>query len=1039
MNIYQRSVKNPITTALVFVAVIIFGLYSYSRLSIDLYPEMELPTITVMTTYAGANSADIETNVTKMIENQMSSIPNVKKTSSVSQDNMSIVTIEFNWGENLDESTNYVRDRIDRIMDYLPDGCDRPMVFKFNTNQMPIMFYAITANESYSGIQRILEDQVINSLNRVNGLGSVSLAGGPKRAVYVETTPQKLDAYNLTIEQIGNAIRMENLNLPAGNVRMGKEDYQLRIEGEFSESAYIKDIIVGNYNGKEVFLKDVASVNDTIKDVTMETVVNGQRSLTLMVTKQSGANAVAVGEEVQSKIEELKKTLPDDIEFHEIFNSADFIKNSISGLSEALLYALIFVVLIILFFLGRWRATFIIALTIPVSLVVAFIYLQVSGGSLNIISLSSLSIAIGLVVDDAIVVLENINKHIERGSSPRDAAVYGTNEVWLSVVASTLVIIAVFFPLTMVGGMYGIMFKQLGYIVCLTITVSLVAAITLTPMLSSRLLKMRNKDDKENPGWHKRNIVKLLDGLDNFYVRSLNWALNHKKTVIFSGVGIFIFSVVMMATIGMSNMPVADQGYLSATVEIQRGTRVEETVKFAEKVSKDLKDAYGKNLVFVSYAAGASDVGGWESLFNTTGTNIITFDLKFISKTERTDHIEKFADTLRAKLKNYPEVVNSSVTTNSNNMGSGGETVDIEIYGYDFNVTNALAQIIRDSVSSIQGAKEIQISRKDDKAQLQINFNRQKLAQLGLNVATVATFVRNRVAGMIASQLREEGDEYEIIVRYTEDGRNSISDIENITFATPTGKMVKLSEVGTVTEIWLPPNIQHKSKERVVTVSVKYDGKDLNKLAAQIKEKVKTVEKPQDVMIVVGGAYEDFQENMSDMVLLMMISLLLVYVVMASQFESFSKPFIIMLSIIFALSGVLIALTIFGYGMDMIAMLGAIMLIGIVVKNGIVLVDFTNLTRDRGVALNEAIKIAGRSRLRPVLMTTATATLGMLPMAFSTSEGAEIWKSMAIAIIGGLTFSTVVTLVIVPTVYAAMSKRGERKKNQEKEELKYLD
>lgn len=1041
MSIYKKSVNNPITTALIFVAVIIFGLYCYSRLSIDLYPEMEMPTITVMTTYSGANSADIETNVTKLIETQMSAVPNVKKTSSTSQDNMSIVTIEFNWGENLDEATNNVRDRIDRIVDHLPDGCDRPLVFKFNTNQMPILFYSVTAKESYSGIKRILDDQVVSSLNRIKGLGTVAYSGGPERVVYVEANQEKLDAYHMTIEQIGNAIKMENLNLPAGSVRMGKEDYQLRVEGEFKESTFLKDIVVGNYNGKTVFLRDIATVNDTIKDLMMDTRVNGKQSMMLYVTKQSGANAVDVADNVKAEIAKLKSTLPDDVKFTEIFDSSTFIKNSIGGLSEALFYALVFVVLVILFFLGRWRATFIIVLTIPVSLIVAFIYLKVTGGSLNIISLSSLSIAIGMVVDDAIVVLENITKHIERGSSPRESAIYATNEVWLAVIASTLVIIAVFFPLTMVGGMYGIMFEQLGYIVSLTITISMVAAITLTPMLSARLLKLRDKDKDEKQNWHKRVVIKNLDKLDHFYVRTLHWALGHKKTVIFSAFGILAASVALMATIGMSNMPQADQGSMTAMVEIQRGTRVEETAKFARNVEADMHKIFGDNLEYISTSCGANDVGGYESLFNTTGTNIINFNLKFISKTKRKETIEEMGQKMRELLKKYPDIVNFDVTPNGGMMSmQESSTVDIEIYGYDFNTTNRIAQEVKKRVSDIEGAREIQISRKDDKAQLEIDFDRQKLAELGLNSATAATYVRNRVAGLTASELREDGDEYDIVVRYQENGRNSISAIENISFMTPSGKMVKLSEVGQVKEVWFPPNIQHKTKERVVTVSVKYDGKDLNKLASAIKEKIKTIDKPQEILINVGGAYEDFQDTMSDMGLLMVISLLLVYIVMASQFESFIKPFVIMLAILFAMSGVLIALTVSGFGLDTIGMLGAIMLIGIVVKNGIILVDFINLMRDRGNELNEAIAIAGRSRLRPVLMTTATAILGMLPMALSNSEGAEIWKPMATAIIGGLSFSTVVTLVIVPTVYAIFARHGERDKQKKiREQFKFLD
>jgi HAE1 family hydrophobic/amphiphilic exporter-1 len=1039
MSIYKSAVNKPITTALLFVAVIIFGLFSFSKLPIDLYPEMEMPAITVLTTYTGANSADIETNVTKKVETALSAVPNLKEITSTSQDNMSIVTIEFEWGSDLTEATNNIRDRLDRIMDDLPDGCTRPAIYKFNTTMMPILMYSITANESYKGLQKQIDEQVVNPLNRINGIGTISLSGGPERTIYVNADPQKLDAYNLTIEQIGNAIKAENLNVPAGSVRMGKEDYQLRIEGEFKQSDLMNNIVVGNYNGKSIFLRDVAVLNDTLKDVALESKVNGQQSMFFYVTKQSGANTVKVAQDVKKQINEIKKSLPKDIQFHEVFDSSVFIQHSISGLSEAFYYALLFVVFVILFFLGRWRATFIVVLTIPVSLIVAFIYLQMTGGSLNVISLSSLSIAIGMVVDDAIVVLENITKHIERGSSPREAAIYATNEVWLSVIVSSMVVIAVFLPLTMVGGQMGILFKQLGFIVSLTITVSTVAAISLTPMLSAKLLKLRANTEKKN--WHQKHIVSMLDKMDDKYGKLLHWCLNHKKIVIASAAGIFLASLLLMFGIGTGNIPEADQGSMTAMVEVQRGTRVEEASKTARAIEADLKKAFGNKMEYVATSAGADDKGGFDAIFNTTGTNIINFSVKVVSKTERKETIEQMGDKFRDILDKYPEVINYTVTPNGGMMSMDqSNTVDVEIYGYDFNTTNALAQEIKTKISTIQGARDIQINRKDDKAELQIDFDREKLAQLGLNSATVSNCVRNRVAGLTASEFREDGDEYDIIVRYDEAGRNSISALEDITFMTPAGKEVKLKEVGKVKELWLPPNISHKRKERMVKVSVKFGSQDLGSLATAIKEKLKTVKTPPDVLISVGGAYEDQQESFSDIGLLILLSLMLVFIVMASQFESFTKPFVIMFSIPFAFSGVMLALFITRSQLDVIAALGAVMLIGIVVKNGIVLVDFINLMRDRDLELHEAIAVSGRSRLRPVLMTTCTTILGMLPMALSTSEGSEIWKPMAIAVIGGLTFSTLVTLLIVPTMYAVFARHGERDKQKKvREQFKNLN
>lgn len=1030
MSIYKSAVNKPITTIMVFLAIMIFGVYSFIKLPIDFYPEMEVPAISVITTYAGANATDIETNVTKQLENSLNSVENLKEISSTSQDNMSIITLEYEWGTELDEATNDIRDRLDRVLDYLPEGCERPQIVKFNTSMMPILMYAVTAKESYKGLEKIIDDQVTNSLNRIDGIGSISTVGGPNRVVYVESDPQKLDAYGLSLEQIGNAIRMENLNMPSGNVRMGKEDYQLRVEGEFSESSKMNSIVVGTYNGKNIFLRDVAQVRDTLKDVYQEEKVNGQESLKLFVTKQSGANTVAVASQVKAQLEQIKTTLPPDIEFHEIFDSSTYINNSINGLSETLMYAFLFVILVILFFLGRWRATFIIVLTIPVSLIAAFIYLQVTGSSLNIISLSSLSIAIGMVVDDAIVVLENITKHIERGSSPREAAIYATNEVWLSVIVTTLVVLAVFLPLTMVGGQMGIMFKELGFIVSITVTISTLAAISLTPMLSSRLLSIRKRKEGAKPSFYERYISTFLDNLDTFYQRSVEFSLRNKKKVIFSSLIIFILSIFLVNFIGTGFLPEGDQGSIKVFAELQRGTRVEETSKVTERLEQTIRAKFPE-VIFVASSCGSDAEGGISSLFNQSGTNVINLTIRLKEKSERVKTVFDISNEVRLLIANEVEVINYTVTPNAGGMGGQQpSTVDVEIYGHDFNETNRLAQEVKTKMSKVKGAADIEISRKDDKSELQVVFDREKLAQSGLNSTVVSTSIRNRVAGLTASQLREDGDEYEIVVRFKDGFRNSISDIENISFITPAGKQVKLKELGEVKELFSPPNISHKRKERIVVVSVKPVGTDLGTLASSIKKEIASIEKPQDVLINVGGTYEDQQDSFKDLGLLMVLSLLLVFIVMASQFESFAKPFVIMLSTLFGFSGVFIALFITGTELNMIAGLGAILLIGIVVKNGIVLVDFINLLRDRGVELNQAISEAGKSRLRPVLMTAATTILGMLPMALSTSEGSEVWRPMGVAVIGGLTFSTIVTLIIVPTVYAIMARHGERDKQK---------
>jgi HAE1 family hydrophobic/amphiphilic exporter-1 len=1038
MSIYGSAVKNPVTTIMLFMGVIVFGIYSFIKLPIDFYPEMEYPAIMVFTSYSGANASDVERNVSELIENSLNTVTGVKEITSTSRDNVSVVTLEFEYGTSLDGAANDVRDALGFVTSALPEGCQDPIIFKFSTNMMPILMYAVTADASYAGIKNELEEKIVNPLNRIDGVGSISLLGVPTRQVMVNIDPRRMEAYNLSIEQIGSVLAAENLNMPSGSVDMGQMSYPLRIQGEFAESEQVKNIVLGNFGGKTIRMKDVATVSDSLKESNLDEKVNGRQGITMMVQKQSGANTVQVAREIQKQLELLKKTLPSDIQINTIFNTSDYISDSISNLTETLLFAFLFVVLVVIFFLGRWRATFIIVLTIPISLISAFIYLGISGNTINIISLSALSIAIGMVVDDAIVVLENISKHIERGSTPREAAIYATNEVWLAVIASTLTIIAVFFPMTMVSGMMGIMFQQLGWIVTITIGASAVAAITLTPMLSSKLLVLQSK--KKIPGKlsHDRLVLPLLNGLDDFYVRTLRWSLKHKRVIILSAIAIFIFSIVLgVMFLKTEFIPQTDEGQISAEIELQAGTRVDQTVKIARKIDAFINENIPEKDL-VSTSAGSDDNAGFTALFQNSGSNVINVTLALTKAGERERSVFDIAELFRKYLATIPEIVKFNVQTGNGGMSTSTNTVDVEIFGYDFDKTSVLANQIAEKVKQVPGAREVRVSREKSKPELRITLDQDKMSDNGLNTAMVSNMIRNRIVGLTASKFRESGNEYDIIVRFDKDARNSISDIENIGIPTQRG-IVRLGEIGKIQEFWSPPNVERKRRERVVTVSATPYKVALGDLATNIKAEIDKMPMPAGVMVNVGGAYEDLMDSISDLMLLLLISLILVYIVMASQFESFKMPLIIMASIPFSFTGVILILVLTKTTLSVIAMLGAIMLVGIVVKNAIVLIDFTNLMRDRNYELDEAIVRSGRSRLRPVIMTTATTILGMLPLALSTGQGSEIWKPMGISVIGGLTFSTMVTLVIVPVIYRVVVRRSEIRHKRETEELDFME
>ena len=944
----------------------------------------------------------------------------------------------------MDEAVNDVRSYVDMTKSNLPDNCGTPMIFKLSTSAMPVAQYSITADETYAGLDKIMNDEVIPQLNQIDGIGNISLSGAPDRYIYIDIDQQKLDAYGLTIEQVGQVVQANNLNLSSGTVKMPKEQYQMQVRSEYIESSEIADLMVSmTAQGQQIFVRDIATVRDTIKDLALDEKTNGREAVRLIIAKQTGANTVKICQDVREELARIQKQLPSDVKIEKIYDLSETIQNSINSLEESVMYALLFVVLVVLFFLGKWRATIIIGITIPIALIVAFIYLGMADSSLNIISLCSLTIAIGMVVDDAIVVLENITRHVERGEDPHEAAIYATNEVWVSVIATTLVLVAVFVPLTMLPGMMGIMFHELGWIVTVVCCTSTVVAISLTPMLCSKLLKAKKvhvdeegnlvDDEAGKKSFYERTVVRMLDKIDGYYAKSLGWCLKHKLVTFLILLAFFIVSLMPMFTgkIGMDFMQEQDNGRLSVTVKLQRGTRIEETLKTARMLETRFM-VLVPEIELINTSAGSNDDATIAALFSSTMNNKIQMTVRLPKKWNREKTIWQIAEVLRQEMARYPEIVEYQCMVASNSPGSAGNTVDIEIYGYDFNKTSQLAEQARQLCMALPGARDVNISREDDRPDIKITVDKEKASRLGLSSATISTYLRNRVAGMSCGYLKDDGSEYDIVVRLQEEDRNSISDVLDLTIPTPTGKKVKLSEVAEVGEYWAPPTIERKSRQRIVTVKVTPYQTSLGELAGQIEANVlPQLDVPVGYSTHLAGSYEDMQDATSDMAMLMLLIILLVYIVMASQFESLRMPAIIMFSVPFALSGVILALWVTGHSLDMIGALGLVLLVGIVVKNGIVLVDYINLMRERGYELNTAIQMSGRSRIRPVLMTAFTTVLGMVPMAVSSGEGAEMWQPLGIVVIGGLMVSTFLTLYIVPVLYGFMSRHGDRDKEKE--------
>ncbi len=1037
MSLYSSSVKRPVTTTLVFVALIVLGLFSLKNLPIDLFPDVDTNTIMVMTSYAGTSASDIEQNVTRPLENTLNSVEHLKHITSNSRENISIVTLEFEYGYDIDALTNDVRDKLDMVSSMLPDDANTPIIFKFSSDMIPIVLLSVQATQSMPGLYKILDENVANPLARVDGVGSVSIAGAPKREVHIYLDPLRMEAYNLSVETVAALIGAENRNIPGGTFDIGNETYPLRVQGEFSDPQQMGNIVVGmSPSGGVVHLRDVARIDDSLEERAQESYSNGQKGAMIIVQKQSGANSVQISTKIAEELPKIQKNLPSDIKLDYIVDTSDNIRNTIGSLVETVLFALLFVGIVVFVFLGRWRATVIVLVTIPISLIASFIYLYATGNSLNIVSLSALSIAIGMVVDDAIVVLENVTTHIERGSAPMQAAVNGTNEVALSVMASTLTLIAVFFPLTLVKGMTGVLFKQLGWMVTIMMVLSLICALMLTPMLCSRLLRLNVTDTtifKKVYG----PILKVLDKIDDFYAKVLDVCVTHRWITTATALGIFVASMFLMKFIGTEFFPTNDNGRLGVSLELPIGSRVDLAKDVCQRLYKEWSEKYPEIKVF-NYTVGQASSDNIFASMQNNGSHIISMNITLTDADKRDRGITEIAGLMREDLKQYPELKKALVNVGGSRGGgmSGQSTLNYEIYGYDFTKTDSVAQRLKRILESVPGAADVNISRSDYQPEYHVDFDREKLALYGLNLSTAASALRNRINGTTASYFREDGMEYDIKVMYDPEHRRSISDIENIMLYNTMGQGVRLKEVGTVVERFYPPTIERKDRERIITVSTVVQNRPMSDVIADAQPLIDKMDKPSEVTIQLSGSYEDQQDSFGDLGILGILIIMLVYMVMAGQFESFTYPAIIMTSILFAFSGIVLILLITNTNLNVMSMIGAIMLIGIVVKNGIVLIDYINLNRERGMSVRRAVITGGHSRLRPVLMTSLTTILGMVPMAVGTGVGSEMWRPMGTAVIGGLTMSTLMTLLFVPTMYTIFAYNGIKRTRKKMRETK---
>jgi len=1029
MNLSGFAVKRPIAVFMLFIAIAIFGVLSFVRLPVDLMPSFEFPMVSVITYYLGAGSEDIETNVTEPIEDALSTLSGVEHVDSVSQNNLSVVTVQFAFGTDLSEAASDIREQLDALRQFLPSDIEPPALMKMSSASIPILVMGATARESYPGLRHIMKTQVVDPLKSVPGVAEVMFVGGPQREIQVRVDPRKLEATGISLDRVLGALKAENLDMPAGQVRIGWSDYTVRVPGQLTSADEIARVVVGQHMGRLIHLRDIAEIEDAFAESWMEARADREPGVVFFVSKQAGTNSVAISKAAMAKLEQIKDDLPPDVHIFTFWNTSDFIERAIRNLSTAVYYGGLCVILIVLFFLRRLRGTLVIALTIPVSVVTAFFAMYVAGYTINLVTLMSLSIAVGMVVDAAIVVLENITRHVEAGEKVREASTYGPSEIGLAVTAAAATTIVVFVPMLFASGLTGVLFKQLALIIIVMITASLFTALTLTPALTSTLLRREYAAPARGGrlSWFFDAGERFLRVVDERYARLLAAALRRRKRTVLVAVGIFVVTMALAGFVKTEFFPTPDSGEIEMILEVTPGTHLERTMEIIGEIEDHIVAEVPEREYLYSFAG---EMGGWAVVQGEKeGTHVGRVGLKLVDRERRERTSEEVGDLLRKKAKSMPDVVKVNVRAGSSIgqfFGMGVVPISVQLKGRDMDELERIGVLVRDAIRKVPGTVDIELDTGDPRPEFHVIVNRERAAAVGLNTYLISSALQTHISGTDATRLRESGEEWDVVVRAPQGRRATLEDILALPIPTMAGGAVRLSSVADVQLGVAPTEIRHRDQERIVKVEGRLLGRPLGEVTGDIRKALADIEVPPSVRVDFGGDVEQQGRAFRDLALLLMLSIVLVYMVMAAQFESLIDPFIVMFSVPFAFVGVIWAFLITGTTLALTSFLGVIMLMGIVVNNAIVLVDYTNITRRRGTPLAEAVLTAGRRRLRPVLMTTFTTIFGMLPLAVMRATGSEVWRPLGVAMIGGLLVATLVTLVLVPTVYAVFETRFRR-------------
>ena len=1012
MNIGKFSVKRPVTIAMAALVLILFGVVSFTRMSIDLMPKMDLPIMAVMTNYDGAGPEEVEERVTKPLESSMASISGMSGITSISSAGNSVVMIMFDYGTNLDSATNDVRDALEFAKMILPEEAQDITILKLDINSMPIITLGVNGDRSLEDVKKIVEDKVAPRLERIEGVASVDVSGGREQQVTITADPYKLSAYGLNTGTITQIVMSENANHPGGYITQGSQEILVRTLGQYESVEHLADTQVSLPTGGTVRLGDVVDIQVGLSDEESIVTMNGEKVISLSIQKESDGNTVDVDREVQKALAELDEELYEDINISVVYSSADMINQSVDNVVSNLFLAVVIAMLVIFIFLGNFRSTIIIGVAIPLSIISTFVMMYFGDYTLNLVTLAALALSVGMVVDNSTVVLENIYRHRSMGKNKYQAAVEGTQEVVSAVTASTLTTVAVYLPFVFVGGMTEQIIIPFALTICFSLAASLVVSVTVVPMMSSKLLVMHEYNETNRP----KGIARFQIWFNGKFDKFINWyqgvlvaALNHKKTTLIAVSIALAASCALVPTLGAELFPSQDAGQVSVSITMPSNTVLEETQKVANEVEYIIEKIPEVDLVMNSVGGSSSMTGG--------GSSSASLTVVLVPLEERDRSSRDVAQDLQQKVNHFPGATVKVSAMDMMSMSSGSGAISVQIQGNNSDDLEQLAGQIETIMENVDGAVNIENSVADTNEELNIIIDRERAAYYNISASTVYQTVSLALNSSTISKYRGGEKELNIVLEYPEDMTTSLEHLENLMIASNSGGQVPLSEIASIEHGFGQKSITRQDQSRVETVSCDVYGRDLGSVNNDIMNQVNQLPIPAGCTINAGGDVESMQEVFSDLFLAIGMALILVYMVMACQFESLWNPLLIMASVPVMLIGVFPGLFLTGQRISMMSLLGIVMLEGIVVNNAIVLVDYVQQLRAKGLCKRESVVEAGKTRMRPILVTTLTTVLAMIPMLLASGEGSEVWKPMAATVIFGLSCSTIISLLVIPILY----------------------